>query len=89
MDNLTRQKVIISTSTLHVVQLLQGWGWGDQTAIHCDMETISQLNTLRHTWERSYACNPIPIDTIVVGGLNDIKSKVQIHMSNKVGEMDR
>ena len=90
MDNMTRQKVLLSDSTLHGVQFLQGWGWGEQTPFHCDMETIpgASLNTLKKAWERSYSGNPVPIDTIVVGGLNEIRSQVHTHMMNKVGEME-
>ena len=90
MDNMTRQKVILSSSTLHGVQFLQGWGWGDQTPYHCDMETIpgATLITLKKAWERSYSGNPVPIDTVVVGGLTDIRSMVSTHMANRVGEME-
>ena len=90
MDNMTRQKVILSDSTLHGVQFLQGWGWQDQKPVHCDTETIPEasLNTLKKAWERSYSGNPVPIDTIVVGGLNEIRSLVNTHMMNKAGDMD-
>ena len=89
MDNMTRQKVIISDSTIHGVQYLQGWGWGEQTPVHCDMETIpgASLNTLKKAWERSYSGNPLPIDTVVVGGLSDIRIMVSTHM-NRVDDME-
>ena len=40
INNRTRQNVIQSTSTLSGVHYMEGWGWGDDTPLHCDMETV-------------------------------------------------
>ena len=90
LDHMTRQRVILSTSTLSGVPFLEGWGWEEQKPLHCDMETIpgSTLQTLKKAWERAYAGNPLPIDTVLGGGLNDIKKLVRTHMKNKVEDME-
>ena len=77
VDHMTRQKIILSTSTLNGIQYMEGWSW-DKTPSHCDMETIAgaTIPTLRKAWERSYSSNPLPTDTILVAGLNDIKQLV-------------
>ena len=76
IDHMTRTKLFLSTSTLSGVPLIEGWPGLD---IHCDWETIpgSQLDTLRKAWERGYDRHPLPVDTMLVGGLNDIKPIVK------------
>ena len=77
VDHMTRQKIILSTSTLNGIQYMDGWSW-DKPPTHCDMETIAgaTIPTLRKAWERSYSSNPLPTDTILVAGLNDLKQLV-------------
>ena len=72
IDMMTRTKVFLSTSTINGVPFLEGW---PGLSMHCDWETVpgAQLDTLRKVWERSYSQSPLPVDTILVGGLNDIK----------------
>ena len=43
------------------------------------METIpgATIATLRKAWERAYAGNPLPVDTVMVAGLNDLKKLVK------------
>ena len=36
--------------------------------------------TLRRVWERAYMRNPLPIDTVVVAGLNDIRDTARLYM---------
>ena len=81
IDHMTRHKVILSTSTLSSVQYLKGWGWGAEQPTHIDMETIpgAKIATLRKAWERAYAANPLPIDTVMVAGLNDVKDLVRLY----------
>ena len=69
---MTRTKVFLSTSTLNGVPFLEGW---PGLATHCDWETVpgAQLDTLRRVWERAYSQHALPVDTMLVGGLNDIK----------------
>ena len=57
---------------------MQGWGWGDDIPLHCDMETVpgAKIIQLKRIWERAYWNNPLPVDTVLVGGLNDIKELV-------------
>ena len=74
IDNMTRQKIVLTTSTLNGIQFMEGW---DQEgfSFHCDIESIAGANitTLSKAWERSYMDNPLPTDTILVAGLNDIR----------------
>ena len=81
INNRTRQNVILSTSTLSGVHYMQGWGWGDDTPLHCDMETVpgAKIIQLKRVWERAYRDNPLPLDTVLVGGLNDIKELVMAY----------
>jgi hypothetical protein len=81
IDNRTRQNVILSTSTLSGVPFLEGWGWGDETPLHCDMETVpgAKIVNLKRVWERAYRDNPLPLDTVLVAGLNDIKDLVMAY----------
>ena len=75
IDHMTRVKVILTSSTLNGVQFTEGWGWEDKQPTHVDIESIAggKVDTLRKAWERSYARNPLPIDTLLVAGLNDLK----------------
>ena len=86
IDHMTRHKVILSTSTLSGTQYMEGWGWEDNEPhrIHVDMETIpgARISTLRKAWERAYAGNPLPIDTVMVAGLNDVIQLVK-HYGNQ------
>jgi hypothetical protein len=81
IDHMTRNKVLLSTSTLNGVQFTQGWDWGNEQPTHVDMETIpgARIITLRKAWERAYGGNPLPIDTILVAGLNDVKYFASLH----------
>ena len=80
IDNWTRQRVILSTSTLNGVQYLEGWDKVD-VPFHIDMETVAgaTIPTLKKCWERSYMTNPLPIDTLLVAGLNDITRLVSTY----------
>ena len=42
------------------------------------METVADatIPTLKKCWERSYMSNPLPNDTLLVAGLNDIRKLV-------------
>ena len=70
---MTRAKVILTTSTLSGVQFIKGWSWDDELPMHVDIESIpgARIPTLRKAWERAYDRNPLPIDTLLVAGLND------------------
>ena len=72
MDQMTRTKVYLTTSTLYGVHFLGGW---PGLPVHCDWEAVSggQLDTLRKAWERAYGSHIHPVDTILVGGLNDVR----------------
>ena len=74
IDHMTRQRIILSTSTLNGVQFMEGWDKED-VHIQCDMETVAgaTIPTLKKCWERSYMSNPLPTDTLLVAGLNDIR----------------
>jgi hypothetical protein len=76
VDMMTRTKVFLTTSTLYGVPFLGGW---PGLAIHCDWEAVSggQLDTMRKVWERAYGMHTLPVDTILVGGLNDVRPIVQ------------
>ena len=82
VDNRSRQNVILSDSTLSGIQYLQGWGWQDQEPLHCDIEGVpgGKIVTLRRVWERAYMRNPLPIDTVLVAGLNDIRDTARLYM---------
>ena len=91
IDHMTRQRVILSTSTLSGVHLMEGWGWNGEKPFHCDMETIpgAHLTSLRKSWERAYSGNTLPIDTVLAGGLNDIKSMVNYLIRTQEWDMDK
>ena len=82
IDHMTRFKLVLSDSTLNGVQYIEGWGWEEgEIPIHVDMETISggRIATLRRAWERSYAGQPLPVDTLMVAGLNDVRDRIKAH----------
>ena len=83
IDHMTRQKVILATSTLSGVQFMQGWSWNNDQPTHLDMETIpgARIATLRKAWERAYTTNPLPIDTFLVAGLNDVKNLAKLYIN--------
>ena len=82
IDNRTRQNVILSDSTLSGVQYLQGWGWADEEPLHCDLEAVpgAKVVALKRVWERAYMRNPLPIDTVLVAGLNDIRDTARLYL---------
>ena len=60
---MTRQKIVLTTSTLNGIQFKEGW---DQEgfSFHCDIESIAGANitTLSKAWERSYVgTTPFPL----------------------------
>ena len=71
----TRQNLIVTDSTFVSIQYLNGWGWGDQEPLHCDLEAVpgGKIVNLRRVWERAYARNPLAIDTVLLADLNDIR----------------
>ena len=80
-DHRTRQNVILTTSTLSGIQYAEGWTWGGQVPTHCDMEAIpgGKIVTLKKAWERAYLSNPLPIDTVLVAGLEDIRDLAKLY----------
>lgn len=56
---------------------MEGWDKVD-TPFHIDMETVAgaTIPILKKCWERSYMPNPLPTDTLLVAGLNDIRKLV-------------
>ena len=82
IDNRTRQNVILSDSTLSGVQYLQGWDWADEEPLHCDIEAVpgGKVVALKRVWERAYMRNPLPIDTVLVAGLNDIRDTARLYL---------
>ena len=85
IDHMTRNKVILSATSLCGVQYLEGWGWETSPPVHVDMECIpgASITTLRRAWERAYHSNPLPIDTVVVAGLYDVKNLIDNHSSKQ------
>ena len=74
INHMSRTKVILTSSTLNGVQFTEGWGWNGMQPTHVDIESIAggKIDTLRKAWERAYGRNPLPIDTLLVAGLNDL-----------------
>ena len=72
----------MSDSTLSGIQYLQGWGWQDQEPLHCDLECVpgGKVIHLKRVWERAYHRNPLPIDTVLVAGLNDIRDTARLYL---------
>ena len=90
IDNMTRAKVILTTSTLSGVQFIKGWSWDDELPMHVDIESIpgARIPTLRKAWERAYDRNPLPIDTLLVAGLNDVNYFTNLSLNNGVSYAD-
>ena len=76
IDHMTRNKVVLSDSSLSGIQYLEGWNWGGEHPVHIDMECIEEgsITMLRRAWERAYHSNPLPIDTVLVAGLKDFST---------------
>ena len=90
IDNMTRSKVILTTSSLNGVQFIKGWNWDEELPIHVDIESIpgARISTLRKAWERAYERNPLPIDTLLVAGLNDVNHFTRLHIDRGVAYAD-
>lgn len=90
IDNMTRAKVILTTSSLSGVQFISGWSWDDELPMHVDIEAIpgAKIETLRKAWERAYDRNPLPIDTLLVAGLNDVNYFTRLTINNGVPYAD-
>ena len=82
VDHMTRQNVILTTSTLSAIPYLVGWGWNGHPPTHCDMEAIpgARIHTLKKAWERAYLDNPLAINTVLVAGLNDVKYAAKLYL---------
>ena len=87
VDQRTRQNVILTTSTLSGIQYIQGWGWDekDGDTLQYDVEFIpgAKIVTLKKAWERAYMRNALPIDTLLMAGLNDVRRETAKLYSNK------
>ena len=76
IDMMSRTKLFLTTSTLYGVPFLGKWAG---LPMHCDWDAVSggTLDTMRKAWERAYWDHGLPVDTIMVAGLNDIKPIVK------------
>ena len=81
VDHRTRQNVILTSSTLSGLQYSVDWTWAGKVPTHCDMEAIpgGKIITLKRAWERAYLSNPLPIDTVLVAGLEDIRDLAKLY----------
>ena len=86
VDHMSRQRVILTTSSLSEIQYLVGWKWHNRPPTHCDVEAITggKIPTLRKAWERAYMDNPLAIDTVLHAGLNDVKDLAKSHLAAKL-----
>ena len=77
IDHLTRKKLLL-TSDLAGVQFEKGWLWNDERPVHLDIEGIlhGKIPVFKKAWERTCHSVPLPIDTVLVAGLEDIKAEV-------------
>ena len=52
INQMTRAKVILTSSTLNCVQFTEGWGWKDMQPTHVDIESIAggKIDALRKAW---------------------------------------
>ena len=90
IDHKTRQKVILTTSAVFDVHFLKAWTWHGEKPTHCDVEGVPDgpLSVCRKAWERGYCCYPLPIDTVVVAGLEHIRTEMEKYDVKSVG-MDK
>ena len=88
IDNMTRNRVVLSDTSLSGIQFLEEWSWGDVRPVHVDTECIEEasINTLRRAWERAYHSNPLPIDTVLVAGYHDISTLICQHSEKHTSE---
>ena len=88
IDNMTRNRVVLSDTSLSGIQFLEEWSWGDVPPVHVDTECIEEasINTLRRAWERAYHSNPLPIDTVLVAGYHDISTLICQHSEKHTSE---
>ena len=70
IDIMSRTKLFLTTLTLYGVPLLGKW---PGLPMHCDWEAVSggTLDTMRRAREMAYCDHGLPVDTIMVAGLND------------------
>ena len=86
IDNYSRMKLLLTTSTLSGVKYLDGWSWDSYGSVplHLDIEGVNGGfidPQLRRNWERGYSTYPLPIDTVVVAGLNDVNHLVNTNVN--------
>ena len=88
IDHMTRNKVVLTAECLSGVQYLEGWSWENLPPVHIDMESIvdGTITQLRRAWERACHWNPLPIDTVIVPGLQDIKNLISQYASKHSNE---
>ena len=81
IDHMTRNRVVLSDSSLSGIQYLEGWKWDNDLPVHVDIESIEEasITMLRRAWERAYHTNPLPVDTVLVAGLHDISILINKH----------
>ena len=86
VDHMSRQRVILTTSSFSEIQYLVGWKWHNRPPTHCDVEAIpgGKIPTLRKAWERAYMDNPLAINTVLHAGLNDVKDLAKSHLTAKL-----
>ena len=81
IDHISRQSVILTSEEVAKVHFQQDWGWRDERPFHIDIEGIpdEEISVLNKGWERAYCSNPLPIDTVLVGGLVDIRNAAAVY----------
>ena len=88
IDHMTRNKLVLTAECLSDVHYLEGWNWDNLPPFHLDIESIENgsITQLRRAWERACHWNPLPIDTVLVPGLQDIRNLISQYASKHPDE---
>ena len=87
-DPMSRIRCLVTSSCLSGIPYLREW---EGYSHHCDWECTSggTYDTGRKNWERCYSTHPLPVDTIVAGGWNDVKQLVREHTDPRISPLDQ
>ena len=88
IDHMTRNKLVLTGEHLSDVQYLEGWNWDNSPPVHIDIESIENgsITQLRRAWERACHWNPLPVDTVLVPGLQDLRNLISQYASKHPSE---
>ena len=91
IDMMTRTRLILTDSTLFGIPFTTQWNDAGAGQFHVDWEAVAGglWDSLIIAWDKGYWDHALPVDTIAVCGINDIKPIVSSLVDSRVGPINQ